>query len=79
MEIFNADLAFCATEKTVPVLRMVSISMPLEAQSLEIFYPPPESRQDTRDEDVAALLRMALEKTVETDGQFTLKPSYQIV
>jgi hypothetical protein len=45
------------------------------SEETEVIYPPRESDNDTRDDDLVEILKTALEKTVPTDGPFTMKPA----
>lgn len=48
------------------------------AKDTEIIYPPKESENDTRDDDLVEILRTALEKTISSDGSYTMRPSIQM-
>jgi hypothetical protein len=47
----------------------------LSASELVVIYPRPQSDSDTRDNDVIEVLTTALQKTVDSDGPFILRPS----
>lgn len=46
--------------------------IPFFGQATEVIYPPRESSNDTRNNDVVELLEMILERTVSTDGPYTI-------
>ncbi|WP_163832100.1 substrate-binding periplasmic protein [Spartinivicinus ruber] len=46
----------------------------IERNVLEVIYPPRESKEDTRDDDIIELLNMILEATVYEFGPYTMKP-----
>jgi hypothetical protein len=48
----------------------------IQAKGIEVIYPQRESQTDMRDNDLVELLQMSLEKTIPTDGQFLLRPTY---
>lgn len=49
--------------------------VPFSGQATEIIYPSRESLNDTRNDDVVELLEMILERTVSTDGPYTMRPA----
>ncbi len=49
------------------------------AHTLQInYFPAPESKEDTRFDYATRLLEKALQKTVESDGPFKMKPALQM-
>lgn len=48
------------------------------AETLNVIYPPKESEKDTRDDDLVEILKTALDKTAQTDGPYTMRPSIQM-
>lgn len=48
------------------------------AKDLKVIYPPKESENDVRDDDLVEILKTALEKTLQTDGPYTMRPSIQM-
>jgi hypothetical protein len=54
-----------------------SVGHASQAAEQVVIYPQFASEQDTRYNDLVALLTAALEKTVPTNGPFTLQPSAQ--
>jgi len=48
------------------------------AKDLEVIYPPRESANDVRDDDLVEILKTALEKTIPTDGPYSMRPSIEM-
>ncbi|WP_027359280.1 substrate-binding periplasmic protein [Desulforegula conservatrix] len=48
------------------------------SKDLQVIYPARESEYDTRDDDLVEILKTALDKTIPTDGPYTMRPSIQM-
>ncbi len=48
------------------------------SKDLQVIYPERESKNDTRNDDLVEILKTALEKTIPTDGSYTMRPSIQM-
>jgi len=58
---------------TVLIALTFFVSQVLLSDELEIIYPSKETEADIRDDDIVELLKIILQRTVETDGDFTMR------